>query len=231
MSGSGGGWGPSDHGDDGPKHGKPWGKGAPWYGKGGPQWGGKYGVPWSRREEIYGETVTVVVDRRTAENIYYALAIALGGVDWPESGDYWRGKSHKGRGKTPPDDGWSSKAWAASPWDTGPKGGGKGRRPKVGGQAPGPVTSPGPVRNPKAVTAVPVKVTVGTRLTGVTAAPAVPAVPIKATAVKPDRISLGAAIPAAAPSRTSQPAKPGRKAPPPKQKKAAKSKSKSKRRR
>src|SRR5262245_65475796 len=125
MSVSGGGWGPSDRGDDGPKHGKPWGKGArwygkggpSWYGKGGPSWGGKYGVPpWSRREEIYGETVTVVVDRRTAENIYYALAIALGGVDWPEAGEYWRGKSHKGRGTTQPDDVWSSKGGAQNPW-------------------------------------------------------------------------------------------------------------------
>ncbi len=39
------------------------------------------------------DTVTVVLDRRTAENYYYALALALGG------GDYGGGKKGKGKGK------------------------------------------------------------------------------------------------------------------------------------
>ena len=51
-----------------------------------------------------GETVTVVLDRRTAENAYYALALALGGVDRPGPVDEWTGKktgkTYKGNGKT-----------------------------------------------------------------------------------------------------------------------------------
>jgi len=56
--------------------------------------------PWS----VDGETITVVLDRRTAENAYYALALALGGVDRPEAVGEWTGKmtgkTHKGNGKT-----------------------------------------------------------------------------------------------------------------------------------
>ena len=56
--------------------------------------------PWS----VDGETVTVVLDRRTAENAYYALALALGGVDRPGPVNKWTGKktgkTHKGNGKT-----------------------------------------------------------------------------------------------------------------------------------
>jgi hypothetical protein len=172
MSGNGGGRGPSGHKDDGPKRGKPsddWSDaGSSWRGKDGPSWSGK-GAPWGggkdapwsggkggpswrgtyRGAEGYGETVHVVIDRRTAENVYYALAIALGGVDWSE-GDGWGRKSHhKGRGKTPPDGGWSTEPWAADPWQGG---GSKGRGPKTpkrGGPIVGPVTSPTPSRNPK----------------------------------------------------------------------------------
>ena len=59
---------------------------------------GRGARPWS----VDGETVTVVLDRRTAENAYYALALALGGVDWPEAVGEWKmtGKTHKGNGKT-----------------------------------------------------------------------------------------------------------------------------------
>ena len=50
----------------------------------------------------HGETITVVLDRRMAENAYYALALALGGVDRPEAVGDWTdtGKPHKGNGKT-----------------------------------------------------------------------------------------------------------------------------------
>jgi hypothetical protein len=204
MSRSGvGGWRPSDPGG-GPKQGKPWGKGAAWGqappwggGKRRPSWGGKYAAPWSRSAEIYGETVTVVIDRRTAENVYYALAIALGGVDWSESADYWGRKSRKGKGKRPADDGWSSKPWAADPWAAaawaggGPKGGGKGRKPQGGGPTPGPVTTPGPGRIPKTVTAVPVKAAVvkPVALTVTAVRPtSVKAVAVKPTTVKPTTV-------------------------------------------
>ncbi len=60
------------------------GKGAPWGpkgGKGAGPWGAR---PWSDKSVyVHGETTTVVLDRRTAENAYYALALALGGVDRP----------------------------------------------------------------------------------------------------------------------------------------------------
>ncbi|MGH9194112.1 MAG: hypothetical protein ACRD1T_00025 [Acidimicrobiia bacterium] len=47
--------------------------------------GGKSAGPWGARPwsdknvYVHGETTTVVLDRRTAENAYYALALALGG--------------------------------------------------------------------------------------------------------------------------------------------------------
>src|SRR5215470_6773415 len=77
-----------------PWGGKPWGGGkrpSPWY--------DKHAAPWSRGAEVYGETVNVVIDRRTAENIYYALATALGGIDWSEPVGDWSRKTPKGHGK------------------------------------------------------------------------------------------------------------------------------------
>ena len=48
------------------------------------------------------DTVTIVLDRRTAENHYYALALALGGAGpLAELGKKGGGKG-KGKGKTPP---------------------------------------------------------------------------------------------------------------------------------
>lgn len=58
-------------------------KGGPWGPKGGK--GGKSAGPWGARPwsdknvYVHGETITVALDRRTAENAYYALALALGG--------------------------------------------------------------------------------------------------------------------------------------------------------
>lgn len=45
------------------------------------------------------DTVTVVLDRRTAENHYYALALALGGTGSLYGGK--KGGKGKGKGKTP----------------------------------------------------------------------------------------------------------------------------------
>src|SRR5262249_39199918 len=107
----------------------PWvGKGAPWGGKrwaggkGPSPWDDKHAAPWSRTTEVYGETVTVIIDRRTAENVYSALATALGGVDWPEPTVEWsrKGHHHKGHagggGKKPPAGAWSAESWSPDPW-------------------------------------------------------------------------------------------------------------------
>lgn len=56
------------------------------------------------------DVVTIVLDRRTAENIYYSLALALGGVGLSESARWFDGKKGKakgrpkgnGKGKVPP---------------------------------------------------------------------------------------------------------------------------------
>ncbi|HSF25668.1 MAG TPA: hypothetical protein VLE20_15690 [Blastocatellia bacterium] len=49
------------------------------------------------------DTVTVILDRRTAENHYYALALALGGAGslYGTKGGKGKGKG-KDPGKTPP---------------------------------------------------------------------------------------------------------------------------------
>jgi hypothetical protein len=125
-----GSWGGKGADPWGGKGARPWnGKGeAPWNGKGTAPWGGKGPAPWgggsadpwggtgerpwsSRYAGVHGDTVTVVLDRRTAENVYYALALALGGVDWPEATEGWSGTTGKGNGKThgkgSPKDAWA----------------------------------------------------------------------------------------------------------------------------
>ena len=65
------------------------------------------------------DTVTVILDRRTAENHYYALALALGAV-----GSTYRGEDGKGGGK------------GKYPGKTPPKGKAPGNPPPKG-KAPG----------------------------------------------------------------------------------------------
>jgi len=94
----------------------------PWGGKDAVPWGGKDAVPWGKgpgpwrdpNVYAYGQTVTVVLDRRTAENVYYALALALSGVDWPEAAGRW---TRKMTGKAPGYDGGGK----GSPKDRGPE--------------------------------------------------------------------------------------------------------------
>ncbi|MFY9611559.1 MAG: hypothetical protein WAU45_23470 [Blastocatellia bacterium] len=47
------------------------------------------------------DTVTVILDRRTAENHYYALALALGGAGSLYGGKKGGKGKGKGKGKTP----------------------------------------------------------------------------------------------------------------------------------
>jgi hypothetical protein len=88
----------------------------PWSGKDmPPRWGGKGPSPWGpgpwRDADVYvrGDAVSVVLDRRTAENMYYALALALSGVSWPEAAGRWArmGKTPMGydKGRSPKDAG------------------------------------------------------------------------------------------------------------------------------
>jgi hypothetical protein len=72
------------------------------------------GTPWGQSApDPYGDTVTVVVPRKTAEDFYYAIALAMGGGTLDEFG--WApGKNGNGLGGKDP--------------------GGKG----FGGKAPGP---------------------------------------------------------------------------------------------
>ena len=83
----------------------PWGgkdAPSPWGGKDVPSPWGKVPGPWRPADVyVYGESVTVVLDRRTAENLYYALALALSGVNWPEAAGRWArmGKAPTGYGK------------------------------------------------------------------------------------------------------------------------------------
>ena len=50
------------------------------------------------------DTVALVLDRRTAENFYYALAMTLGGeyAGGPIGKKGGKGKGGKGKGRTPP---------------------------------------------------------------------------------------------------------------------------------
>lgn len=75
------------------------------------------------------DTVTVILDRRTAENHYYALALALGAA-----GPAYRGEDGKGGGK------------GKYPGKTPPKGKAPGNPPPKGkapGYAPSKVKPPG----------------------------------------------------------------------------------------
>jgi len=75
------------------------------------------------------DTVTVILDRRTAENHYYALALALGAV-----GSTYRGEDGKGGGK------------GKYPGKTPPKGKAPGYSPPKGkapGNPPSKVKPPG----------------------------------------------------------------------------------------
>ena len=118
----------------------PWGgkDAVPWGGKDAVPWGGKDAVPWGGKGPgpwrdanvyVHGEAVTVVLDRRTAENVYYALALALSGVNWPEAAGRWAraGKTPmgygKGVGETSPKNGEPRDPWWTDhgPKDIGPK--------------------------------------------------------------------------------------------------------------
>ncbi len=62
---------------------------------------GHDGGPWagSRLESYDDDTVTIVVSRKTAEDLYYAIALAMGGAGAFDM--YGGGKTAKPHGKTP----------------------------------------------------------------------------------------------------------------------------------